>query len=574
MTAKTRLTLSIILIFIMSAALFASTLSPAASKGGAMFVWQMSFLIIAIIGSIVALITLNSSVFGQLNLLSKYAKDIKKGKPKTSLPKDLADEILEVGNDVQDAIKALTVKTEESNKAKTELETRAAKLEQDLKESQSELKDVKSAMDSIIKSASNAQGISGKLFAGIEELSAQVNQVSTGMIIQRDRVTETATAMEEMNCTVLEVAQNASMAAQSSSQSKENAQRGADGVTTAIKSFEQIKGTILNLKVTMSALGEQADSIGQIMKIITDIADQTNLLALNAAIEAARAGDAGRGFAVVADEVRKLAEKTMDATKGVGEAVSKIQANARENISAVDAAAEEIVHSTESAAESGNLMKEIVGIVDDTNTQVESIATASEEQSAASEEINMAISDVARVSQETSEGMSNSAHALTEIASIVEELDSIVQGISSGRVVDTSSGKIVEWSDDLSVNVRTIDEHHMVLINMINDLYQAMRQRKTGSKVTDIVDKLLEYTKYHFGYEEKIFDKYRYPDSASHKKLHRSFENKIEEFGNSLASGKATVSNEVIRFLKDWLVKHIMIVDHKYSEFMNDHGIH
>ncbi|GKT37501.1 bacteriohemerythrin, partial [Aduncisulcus paluster] len=105
------------------------------------------------------------------------------------------------------------------------------------------------------KSAANAGGISGKLFAGIEELSAQVNQVNAGMELQRDRVTETATAMEEMNSTVLEVAQNAGLAANSASQSKDNAVHGAKGVSEAIQSFEQIKDTILNLKETMGTLG-------------------------------------------------------------------------------------------------------------------------------------------------------------------------------------------------------------------------------------------------------------------------------------------------------------------------------
>ncbi len=149
-------------------------------------------------------------------------------------------------------------------------------------------------------------------------------------------MTETATAMEEMNATVLEVAHNASNAAESAARARENAQVGAEGVRQAVTSIDAIKDQILDLNESMGELGSQAEGIGQIMNVVTDIADQTNLLALNAAIEAARAGEAGRGFAVVADEVRKLAEKTMQATKEVGDAVSTIQSQARSNITAVE----------------------------------------------------------------------------------------------------------------------------------------------------------------------------------------------------------------------------------------------
>ncbi|WP_432737150.1 bacteriohemerythrin [Maridesulfovibrio sp. FT414] len=573
MSAKSRLTISIILIILMTAAaVLEAAFFPPAKPG--ITIWEIAFLCIALAATAVALITVNSNIFGQLQSLSKYMHDLTKGTKKATLPSDLSDEIAETAKELQKLVSTLTEQTRKAEQARETAESNAQNVQAELDKTAKELADQKTALGAITKSASNAQGISSKLFAGIEELSAQVNQVSSGMVIQRDRVTETATAMEEMNSTVLEVAQNASLAANSASQSKENALNGAKGVSEAIKSFEQIKETILALKGTMGTLGEQADNIGQIMTVITDIADQTNLLALNAAIEAARAGEAGRGFAVVADEVRKLAEKTMDATKGVGEAVSKIQSNARENIAAVESAAKDIVHSTEAAAKSGKLMSAIVGIVDDTNTQVESIAAASEEQSAASEEINMAISDVARVAQETSEGMSSSAHALTEIASVVEELDSIIQGITSGKAIDTSSGKIVEWSEDLSVRVRTIDEHHMVLLDLINELYGAMRQRKTGRVIGEVTERLLDYTKYHFGYEEKIFDKHHYPETEPHKKLHRIFIQKIADFKKDVDSGKVTASTEIIRFLKDWLIKHIMVVDAKYTDFMHKHGYH
>lgn len=572
MPAKAKLIFSVIMIFLMTAAAIAqSVFFPPAEPG--ITISQIAFLCIAVAATILALITVSSGIFGQLEILSRFMQEIKSDKS-TSLPSGLSDEILDTAKDLEKTVASLTAKLNEAEQTKENAEHKTQQLQNNLDKTTAELESQKSALEAITKSANSAQGISNKLFSGIEELSAQVNLVNDGMELQRDRVTETATAMEEMNSTVLEVAQNASLAANSSSQSKENALNGAQGVSNAIASFEQIKETILNLKETMGTLGEQADNIGQIMTVITDIADQTNLLALNAAIEAARAGEAGRGFAVVADEVRKLAEKTMDATKGVGEAVSKIQNNARENIAAVESAAEDIVNSTEAAAKSGELMEAIVGIVDDTNTQVESIAAASEEQSAASEEINMAISDVARVAQETSDGMNASAHALNEIASVVEELDSIVQGIASGRVIDTSSGKIVEWSDDLSVSVRTIDEHHMKLLDLINALYGAMRQRKTANVIGDLTQDLLEYTKYHFGYEEKIFDKHGYEETAQHKKLHRIFIQKIADFKDDIDAGKLTASTDLIRFLKDWLIKHIMVVDTKYTDFMHKHGYH
>ncbi|WP_415718265.1 bacteriohemerythrin [Maridesulfovibrio sp.] len=569
MPLKLKMAISIIIIFLMTVA---SAVTAFFSPEAGFSALQIGYVCVALAATILAFMSITSGLSGQLTILSSYLVELSKGNAKASVPAKMDDDIFDVVKKTGEAVQALFEDYSKSQDKSEELRDRLASTESKAKKLSKELDEQKQALEAINKSAANASGISGKLFAGIEELSAQVNQVNAGMELQSDRITETATAMEEMNSTVLEVAQNAGMAARSAAQSKDNAVHGAQGVSEAIQSFEQIKETILNLKETMGTLGEQADNIGQIMTVITDIADQTNLLALNAAIEAARAGEAGRGFAVVADEVRKLAEKTMDATKGVGAAVSKIQDNARENIAAVESAAEDIVNSTESAAKSGELMKAIVGIVDETNTQVESIAAASEEQSAASEEINMAISDVARVAQETSEGMSSSAKALNEIASVVEELDSIVQGISTGRLVDTSTGKIVQWSDDLSVNVRTIDEHHMKLLDLINDLYLDMKQRKSIGDIAHVTNDLLEYTKYHFGYEEKIFDKHGYPETKDHKKLHAIFIKKIADFKEELDHGKLTASTELIRFLKDWLIKHIMVVDAKYTDFMHEHG--
>ena len=260
-----------------------------------------------------------------------------------------------------------------------------------------------------------------------EELSAQIEQSSRGAEEQAHRVGETATSMEEMNSTVLEVAKNASNAAQTADQAKMKAEDGARVVNQAMAGIAEVRQQSQEMGADMHSLGQQAESIGQIMNVISDIADQTNLLALNAAIEAARAGEAGRGFAVVADEVRKLAEKTMTATKEVGDAIRGIQNGARKNIENVERSSKTIEGATDMAGKSGDALREIVTLVESTTDQVRSIATASEQQSSASEEINRSIEDVDRISTETSDAMRQSSQAVTELAKQSQVLKSLIE---------------------------------------------------------------------------------------------------------------------------------------------------
>jgi methyl-accepting chemotaxis protein/hemerythrin len=280
--------------------------------------------------------------------------------------------------------------------------------------------------------AAQARNISGSVMERSGGLLARIDQVGQGAAQQRDRMMDTATAMEEMNATVLEVARNAASAATSAAEAKDKAVTGASGVRAAVDSIESIRRRILDLKESMTRLGQQADSIGHIMNVISDIADQTNLLALNAAIEAARAGEAGRGFAVVADEVRKLAEKTMTATKEVGDAIQQIQHGTRKNIDNVDRAVKTIEEATDLAKASGSALSEIVNYVDLSTDQVRAIATASEEQSSASEEINRSVEEVNRIAAETMDALRQSAQAVSDLAQQAQELGAMVQEMQGG----------------------------------------------------------------------------------------------------------------------------------------------
>ncbi|MFT4300323.1 MAG: methyl-accepting chemotaxis protein [Desulfovibrio sp.] len=270
--------------------------------------------------------------------------------------------------------------------------------------------------EGMMQAARSLEDVVSILTSASEELSAQIEQSSRGAEEQSQRVSEAATAMEEMNATVREVAQNALHASATAGNARAQAKEGEDIVASVVDGINNVYEQSQVLKEDMVTLTKQAEGIGQIMGVISDIADQTNLLALNAAIEAARAGDAGRGFAVVADEVRKLAEKTMTATHEVGAVVSGIQEGTRKSMEEVDRSSSTIEGATQLANKSGEALRSIVSLVEQANDQVHSIATASEQQSAASEEINRSVEHVASISSQTAQAMGQAAQATAELA--------------------------------------------------------------------------------------------------------------------------------------------------------------
>ena len=281
--------------------------------------------------------------------------------------------------------------------------------------------------EGMLAAATQLKSIVAVISTASESLSAQIEQCSHGSEEQSGRVRETATAMEEMNATVLEVARNAQQAAIASGRTRDEASLGVTAVEKTVSGIHGVMEQSIRVQEDMDALGKQAESIGQILDVIADIADQTNLLALNAAIEAARAGDAGRGFAVVADEVRKLAEKTMRATQEVDTAIKAIQDSTHANIVSVEKIAKAAKDSSDLSNQSGTALKKILEYVEGVNDQVQSIATASEEQSAASEEINHSVEQIATISVETATAM---GHATQSVASLLQQAQVLQNMIS------------------------------------------------------------------------------------------------------------------------------------------------
>ncbi len=367
------------------------------------------------------------SIVGALNQGVEFAAAVAGGNLDKSLNVRRGDEI----GTLADALRAMVsrlkemISTAEQKNAEAAHQTEKANAA--VAEAEEARKEAEKARSEGMRQAGRElAAIAGKIEDTTRDLVAQVRQAAGGADTQRRRTTEAATAMEEMNATVLEVARNAGAASSTAEQAKKNAEEGARIVSGVISSITEVDGKTGELKVSLHDLGEKAQGIGRIMSVITDIADQTNLLALNAAIEAARAGEAGRGFAVVADEVRKLAEKTMTATKEVGDAVKAIQSGTAENIKGMNDASQSVVKSTEMVREAGNSLKAIVDMADNTADKVRSIAAASEEQSAASEEITQGTEEITRIADETAVQMERAQTAVDHLSRMVADIQELV----------------------------------------------------------------------------------------------------------------------------------------------------
>jgi methyl-accepting chemotaxis protein len=269
----------------------------------------------------------------------------------------------------------------EKARIEEEQKTRRAQAEQRQKAVEEHIKSFESQTRAALEALGQASGDMRKTSDSMSETAGktngQVKAVASASEEASSNVQTVAAASEELSASIAEISRQVSHAA-----------------TIATRAVEETKQT----DGTVQGLAEAAQKIGEVVKLINDIAGQTNLLALNATIEAARAGEAGKGFAVVASEVKSLANQTAKATEDISAQINAIQSVTKDAVEAI---------------------KRIGGTIGEVSSVATSIASAVEEQGAATQEITRNTQQAAQRTKDVSshiEGVTAGANATGQAA--------------------------------------------------------------------------------------------------------------------------------------------------------------
>lgn len=128
----------------------------------------------------------------------------------------------------------------------------------------------------------------------------------------------------------------------------------------------------------------------------------------------------------------------------------------------------------------------------------------------------------------------------------------------------------IKWDDSMDTGIKLIDDDHKTLIKLINQLQNATQYKVEDKSIDAIMDKLINYTKYHFDREEFLMRNNNYPDYENHKKLHENMIAKMAECMEKYKSDPNHTIDDALKFLTDWLVKHIKGNDREYIPYLKN----
>lgn len=328
--------------------------------------------------------------------------------------------------------------------------------------------------------------------SAIEEMIASINEVATNTESFSSFATQTASSMVEMNATTEEIRNSARQSSELARYVKDAANEGRSAVEGTVEGMRKIQVSVEEAKGALNDLAERSQEIGEIVRVIDEIAGQTNLLALNAAIIAAQAGERGRGFAVVADEIRDLSERTSVSTDEIRTLIQNVQKGVSRAADQMNMSADRVNDGVGLTARAAQVLDKILELTDRSTSSISEIARATEEQARGSAAATSAIEEVTKMVQTTAtatQQQSQTSRKIGEQAAVVRDYTKHLKRAMSEQ--ETGSRAISQAMENIMGLVQNVLESTSVLAAESSAIVKSMGVIKQGSRessfgVTDL----------------------------------------------------------------------------------------
>jgi methyl-accepting chemotaxis protein len=345
----------------------------------------------------------------------------------------------------------------------------------------------------------------------IEQMTVSIEQVAGNSQDLRQVVESTSNIIETMADSIRQMASDVAEADSVAQEAAKEGVAGRQAVQEALVAMQRVAEASEKTAESIVTLGRRSQEIGNIVKVINEIADQTNLLALNAAIEAARAGDAGRGFAVVADEVRALAERSVAATRDIAQVIRQVQDDTIASVQQGELASREARASMQLSGVADNALTNIVKNIEQTSCLMSSLTDRASDQASHSTQVISAVRQMSTATEQVAHAAQEQAIGGRQIRVAVERMNSLTYQVADAtREQAVGSKQIRVALDDINQMTRqvTIATREQAVsarqvVNAVNDMNAMTQsvanatseQRKGGEMVVVAIGNISDITR-------------------------------------------------------------------------------
>jgi methyl-accepting chemotaxis protein/ABC-type transport system substrate-binding protein len=323
--------------------------------------------------------------------------------------------------------------------------------------------------------------------SAIEEMIASINEVATNTESFSSFALETASSMVEMNATTEEIGKSAKQSAELARSVKDAANEGRRAVSGTVDGMRNIQVAVEEAKVALGELAERSQEIGEIVRVIDEIAGQTNLLALNAAIIAAQAGERGKGFAVVADEIRDLSERTSVSTDEIRTLISNVQKAVERAAGQMTLSSERVSDGVGLTARAEQVLDKILDLTATSTNSIAEIARATEEQARGSAAATAAIEEVTKMVQQTAtatQQQSQTSRKIGDQATTVRDVTKHLKRAMSEQ--ESGSRAISRAMQNIMGLVQNVLDQTSVLATESGAIVKAMATVQQGTRESNV----------------------------------------------------------------------------------------